>query len=149
MTATFRARVTSSMPVPRPVTAAGGRPVSAAMSAAAGVVLPMPISPVTRQRAPSSTSIAATSAPVSRAVAVCSIVMAGPPVRSAVPGATLRSSSPGWSSSGVATPTSTTSTRAPCWRASTLIAAPPAQKLATICAVTSCGHGVTPRATTP
>ena len=61
------------------------------MSAAAGVVLPMPISPVTRQRAPSSTSIAATSAPVSRAVAVCSIVMAGPPARSAVPRATFRS----------------------------------------------------------
>src|SRR5581483_2325937 len=38
---------------------------------------------------------------------------------------------------------------APVWRARTLMAAPPAQKLATICAVTSCGHGVTPSATTP
>ena len=34
---------------------------------------------------------------------------------------------------------------APVWRASTLMAAPPARKLATIWAVTSCGHGVTPR----
>ena len=48
-----------------------------------------------------------------------------------------------------ATPTSTTRTAAPTWRASTLIAAPPAAKLATICAVTSWGHGVTPDATTP
>ena len=149
MTATLRASVTSSMPVPRPVTAAGARPVSAAIRAAAGVVLPMPISPVTRQRAPSATSIAATSAPASSAAAAWSTVMAGPSVRSAVPAATLRSSSPGCSSRAAATPTSTTSTRAPCCRASTLMAAPPAQKLATICAVTSWGHGVTPWATTP
>ena len=56
---------------------------------------------------------------------------------------------PGAASSSVATPTSTTITRAPVWRASTLIAAPPARKFWTIWAVTSCGHGVTPSASTP
>ena len=50
---------------------------------------------------------------------------------------------------GWATPTSTTTTDAPTWRASTLMAAPPAQKLATIWAVTSDGQGVTPASTTP
>ena len=38
-------RPSSSSPVPRPVTSAGGRPVSAATSALAAVVFPMPISP--------------------------------------------------------------------------------------------------------
>ncbi len=55
-----------------------------------------------------------------------------------VPGATLRATNPA-PSTGVATPTSTTTTRAFAARASTLIAAPPCRKLATICGVTAAG----------
>ena len=66
-----------------------------------------------------------------------------------MPGRTLRSISPGAGSSGPATPTSTTTTSAPTSAANAFTTAPPARKLATICAVTSCGHGVTPWACTP
>jgi NaMN:DMB phosphoribosyltransferase len=38
-----------------------------------------------------------------------------------------------------AIPKSATTTRAPAWRASTLMAAPPRRKFSTICAVTTCG----------
>src|ERR1044072_8694858 len=79
--------------------------------------------------------------------------MAGSSARLAVPGPSGRLRNPGAPSqtagSGVATPTSTTITDAPAARARTLIAAPPPTKLATIWAVTSCGQGVTPSATTP
>ena len=79
--------------------------------------------------------------------------MAGATARLAVPAATLRGHRPEAASQpdgrGVATPTSTTTTVAPAWRASTLMAAPPVTKLATIWAVTSWGHDVTPSATTP
>src|SRR6201987_270809 len=75
--------------------------------------------------------------------------LAGPWVKSAVPGAILRGSSPGTASRSAATPTSTTVTSAPAWAANALTTAPPARKLATIWAVTSCGHGVTPWACTP
>ena len=50
---------------------------------------------------------------------------------------------------GVATPTSITVTDAPTWRANAFTTAPPARKFATIWAVTSCGHGLTPWACTP
>src|SRR5262249_59355407 len=80
----------------------------------------------------------------------CGGVIAGWTAMLPVPGRTLRRTRPGVSvPMGVATPTSTTMTSAPVCRARTLIAAPPAQKLATICAVTSCGQAVTPSATTP
>ena len=49
-TATLWARPASSMPVPRPVTSAGSRPVKALTSAAEAVVLAMPMSPVTSSR---------------------------------------------------------------------------------------------------
>ena len=121
------------------------------MSAAAGVVLPMPISPVTRQRRTACHQLAGDlGADVERGLGLRRIVIAGRDGQvgrarcrpCAAAGRAARRATP-------ATPTSTTSTRAPIWRASTLMAAPPAQKLATICAVTSCGHGVTPSATTP
>ena len=137
------------MPVPRPVTRAGGVPVNQAIRAADAVVLPIPMSPVTSRSAPSSISVFATSAPTSSAALASLTDIAGPWAKSSVPGRTLRSSNTGFDVSGEATPTSITTRRAPCWRARTLIAAPPAQKFATICAVTSCGHGVTPERTTP
>src|ERR1700749_5028756 len=75
--------------------------------------------------------------------------MAGPSVKCPGAGAVLRGSSPGTASRSAATPTSTTVTSAPAWAANALTTAPPARKLATIWAVTSCGHGVTPWACTP
>ena len=75
----LRASVASSMPVPRPVAAAGSAPVKAQISAAAAVVLAMPMSPVSRQRCP-----AATSSPRGRDAdldarrVACSRVSAGP-----------------------------------------------------------------------
>ncbi len=67
----------SSMPVPRPVTSATGRPVSTAAMAVLGVVLPMPISPVPN-RSTSGASMLATSIPASTAMTACVRVMAGP-----------------------------------------------------------------------
>jgi hypothetical protein len=119
------------------------------MTAADAVVLPMPMSPVTRQRAPPATASAATAAPTSRAWRASSTDIAGPHRRLAVPGRTLRWSNPGAGGRSEATPTSTTTTSAPAWRASTFTAAPPAQKAATIWAVTSWGQGVTPSTSTP
>ena len=68
---------------------------------------------------------------------------------SAVPGRTLRGSSPGAGGISAATPTSTTHTSAPACAAIAFTTAPPARKFATICTVTSCGQGVTPWACTP
>ena len=68
---------------------------------------------------------------------------------SAVPRRTLRGSSPGAAGRSAATPTSTTQTSAPAWAAIALTTAVDARKFATIWAVTSCGHGVTPWACTP
>ncbi len=67
----------------------------------------------------------------------------------AVPGRTVACTTPGIADVSPATPTSTTTRRIPCNRANWLIAAPPAEKLATICKVTSEGHAETPSATTP
>src|SRR5581483_10501861 len=50
---------------------------------------------------------------------------------------------------GAPTPASTTTSRTPACRASTLTAAPPERKLASICTVTSCGYALTPSAATP
>src|SRR6266851_384007 len=148
-TLTFLAHIASSMPVPRPVTSSGSAPVNTATSAADAVVLAMPMSPVSRQRLPAATRSRAISMPTSTALAASSRLMAGPVVMSAVPARTLRDSSPGPGGRSVATPTSTTQTPAPVCAAMALTTAPEAMKFATICAVTSCGQGVTPWAWTP
>jgi hypothetical protein len=75
--------------------------------------------------------------------------MAAPRLRSFVPGLTFAPRKEGCRSSSVATPTSSTLTRAPTVLAMALTAAPPAQKFRTIAAVTSRGHGETPRPRTP
>ncbi len=137
------------MPVPRPVTSSGSAPVNTAIRAADAVVFAMPMSPVSRQELPAATRSRAVSMPTSTARRASSRVMAGPAVMSAVPGLILRGSSPGAAGRSAATPTSTTQTSAPACAAIALTTAPEARKLATICAVTSCGHGVTPWACTP
>jgi hypothetical protein len=65
--------------------------------------------------------------------------MAGSVEQSAVPWPTLRICSPGRGAKSCATPQSTTVMPMPCWRASTVTAAPPARKFSTICQVTSLG----------
>src|SRR5207249_2362184 len=66
-----------------------------------------------------------------------------------VPRASAQSIRPADRGNGPATPKSATTTRAPACRASTLMAAPPARKFSTICAVTIWGYALTPSATTP
>ena len=137
------------MPVPRPVIAPAGRPVRWAIRHADAVVLPMPMSPVAMTSYPARARSSATRIPVPTAAAASARVIAGPVERSAVPGRTLRAHTTRSSLTSVATPMSTTTTSAAASRASTLTAAPPARKFSTIAVVTSCGHGVTPLATTP
>ena len=88
--------------------------------------------------------------PTSTARRACSRVIAGPAVMSAVPSATRRGEQPGLRVERRARPRRRPrTTSAPTWRANAFTTAPPARKFATICAVTSCGHGVTPWACTP
>ena len=120
----------SSMPVPRPVTSAGSWPVSAAMRAADAVVLAMPMSPVTSRSAPARHQRQRPRAmPASMAASACVPAHRRPLVMSAVPWATLCRNRPGASGRSVATPTSTTVTLAPIWRARALTTAPPASEV--------------------
>ena len=90
--------------------------------------------------------------PTAIASSASSRVSAGPVVMSRVPRRTFIATSPSAApppafashSGAEATPTSTTVTEAPICRANALTTAPPATMFATIWAVTSCGHGVTP-----
>src|SRR5256886_1501314 len=109
----------------------------------------MPMSPATTIFAPASISAGAVTIPASTAASASSRVNAGPVEMSPVPRRTLAETRPGTGDSGTATDTSTTVTVAPACRANALITAPPVTKLATICAVTSCGHGVTRWVCTP
>ena len=142
MTWVLRRRPSSSRPVPRPTTSAGGSASRAAHMALAAVVLPMPISPMPSNVTPFATNSVATRMPMLTAAAICARVMAGPSARFAVPAASRSrrmTAAPGVSGSGDFTPMSTTITSAPTWRASTLMAAPPAAKLSSIWPVTSAG----------
>ena len=153
MTALLRASVASSIPVPRPVTSVGGatrctprsgrRPAWCCRS---------PCRRSTSRRAPpGDRPCGATSTPTSRAAPASA--RRHRRLDGQVAGARARRcGAPGHPSRwGWAWPRRRRRRRprAPTWRARTLMAAPPAQKLATICAVTSWGHGVTPSATTP
>ena len=73
------------MPVPRPVTRAAGWPVSAAMTAEAAVVLPMPTSPVAMMSRPFASSSSTSAMPISMARTASSRVIAGPWAMLAVP----------------------------------------------------------------
>ena len=150
MTAFLRSSMASSMPVPRPVTSAAIDPNEPRSAPRPRWCCRSPC-----RRSPAGAHRRRSTARPRPArhrerPGPPSVVMAGSTARFRVPGATLRRTSASESvGMGVATPTSTTTTSAPTCRARTLMAAPPAQKFATICAVTSWGHGVTPSATTP
>ena len=96
----------------------------------------MPISPSISTLPGSSRTSAM---PLATACSHCDWLMAGPADASAVPGAILRITSPARGAKSWRTPQSTTVRASPCWRASTLTAAPPARKFSTICQVTSLG----------
>ena len=119
--ATLRARPASSTPVPRPVLASADRPSRMAVTAAAAVVLPMPISPrISRSvSSPATASRPAWTQARNRAGS-----SAGSRARSPV---------------GSPTPTSTTSRVAPTCPASTLAVATPSRRALTMAAVTSAG----------
>ncbi len=100
------------------------------MRQAAGVVFPMPMSPVTRRSTPPlSTSSSATPAPAITARAASSRLIAGPRLRSSVPRRTFAARSRGCLSNSPTTPTSRTLTLAPTVFAMAFTAAPPVQKL--------------------
>ena len=103
----LRASPSSSTPVPRPTQSSADPPNRAAAIAAAAVVLPMPISPVIKISAFSSTA----SHPVCRAAINSASLIAGPAVKSAV---------------GVSKSSAITSNFAPKHLDNWLIAAPPA-----------------------
>ncbi|CAB4674126.1 unannotated protein [freshwater metagenome] len=125
----LRIHVASSIPVPSPVTFAASRLVSNPMRVAAGVVLPIPISPGMRRSAPPSISSSAIARPRSKAFWASSKVSASSRsieplarrMRRAVTAGALASRYVGSQS----TLTSTTRTVAPTCRANTLTAAPP------------------------
>ena len=87
--------------------------------------------------------------PVSIAATHSASDIAGSCSASAVPQPILREIRPGRGANSCLTPASTTDSASPCWRASTLTAAPPARKFSTICQVTSLGKAETPRAARP
>ena len=143
--AVLRAQPASSMPVPRPTTATGSVSVSAAIKVVAAVVFPMPMSPAISRSAPASTSSSAIRRPASTAAlrlvgrqrVLDGDVAAGPShlVRADRRRRAARRRRPRCRPRALS--------RRPD-SASTLIAAPPASKLATICAVTSAGYAETP-----
>jgi len=110
---TLRRKPESSTPVPRPVACSGLSPVKAQVSALAAVVLPIPISPRASSVTPESASSWARRVPTSSASSATSRRIAGPWVKSSVPGPMLWTRTPASPFTGKRTPMSTTSTRAP------------------------------------
>ena len=111
----------------------------AAIKVVAGVVFPIPISPAMSRSAPESTSSSAIRRPASIAAETSSPVSASSTAMLPLPRRTLCTPMDCDNGSSASTAMSATRTVAPAVSASTLIAAPPASKLATICAVTSAG----------
>ena len=149
MAAVLRAHPASSTPVPRPTTATGSDAVSAAINVVAAVVFPIPMSPAINRSAPASISSSAIARPAATAATASSALSASSTAMLPLPRRTLWAPIAFDHGSSESTATSTTRTDAPATSASALIAAPPASKLATICAVTSGGKAETPAAVTP
>ena len=148
ITAIFRSSPSSDRPAPRPVTSSTRRPSSTAVTAAAVVVLPMPISPAANRRYPLPLSSSASVMPVTTAATASSRVMAGPLAMLLVPRVTWRRSRPP-SSTGWAIPMSTGNTCAPAVQAMRQTQASPQAMEAATEAVTSGPVWVTPSSVTP
>ena len=93
-TAIFRSKAWSVTPAPRPVAASGACPVNTDVTAAADVVLPMPISPAATISYPSENRSIAVCMPARMPRAACSLVMAGPSAILRAPSATRRGMTP-------------------------------------------------------
>ncbi len=146
-TATLWACPVSSTPVPVPVTRCAGRPRDAPTSAAATVLLPMPMSPGISRSAPASTSSSATARPTEKACSASPGVRASSTSIAPEPRRTLRATtSRATSSSSASTAMSSTRTRAPTSRARTVTPLVPAWNTRTIAAVSSLGYADTPGA---
>ena len=91
----FRASPSSERPAPRPVIPSTGWPSSTAATALDVVVLPMPISPVASRPTPAFFCSCTSRMPLPMASTACSRLIAGPRVKSAVPGAMRQSRTPG------------------------------------------------------
>ena len=129
----------SSIPEPRPTTATGSLPVSAAISTDAGVLLATPRSPGISRSAPPSTSASAIRTPAATAARASASVSASSRSIEPEPRRTLNSPIERIAEASVSTAMSTTRTLAPAAAARTLIAAAPVSMLPTSCAVTSAG----------
>ena len=113
------------------------------------VVLPMPISPPINTSAWRSAARCAARSPAASAACNWASVMAGWRARFPVPGAMCSSITPSSMGSGLTVPRLITSRAAPSCFAMTLMAAPPATKLAIICPVTAWGKAEMPSSQTP
>ena len=127
------------MPDPRPTTATGSLPVSAATSTDAGVLLPIPRSPGMSRSAPPSTSASAIVIPARTAALTSASLSASSTSMEPELRRTLNSPIERVAGASESTAMSTTRTLAPAAAASTLIAAPPVSIVPSSCAVTSAG----------
>ena len=140
--AVLRAQPASSMPVPRPTTATGSVSVSAATSAVAGGgVSDAHVAGDQQVGAGVDLLVGDPAAGLDRGDASRRPVSASSTAMLPLPRRTLCAPIAADSGSSTSTAMSATRTVAPARSASTLIAAPPASMLATICAVTSGGIG--------
>lgn len=142
------------MPVPRPTISPAATPSAAATSAVAGVVLPMPMSPLMSNCAPAAISSRATAAPAASAARVCSGVSASSRWIAPLPRRTLCSISAARVDSArsvksSSTPRSSTRTLTPWAPASALTPACPARNVRTIAPVIAGGNAETPCWATP
>ena len=147
MAEVLRIHPSSSIPVPRPTSSTGSRPVTRQASTVAGVVLPIPRSPAMSRSAPASISSSAIRRPAATAARTSSSLSASS--RSIAPEdrRILWSSSPPGTSADIAR--SATRTPAPACLARTDTAAPPVTMLPAICSVTACGYAETPCSAIP
>jgi hypothetical protein len=139
----------SSRPVPRPTHASIGTSSRRLIRHAADDVFAIPISPKPITFVPSAACWRTRAAPAASAAFASSSVIAGSSAKLRVPRAIGSDTSRSDAGSGDATPASTISSTLCATPANALIAAPPARKFATICAVTDCGYGLTPSAAIP
>ena len=87
ITSILRRSPASESPAPRPVISATGRPSNTDATAEEVVVFPMPISPVASSCTPARFCARTNARPAAMACTACARVMAGPAVKSQVPGA--------------------------------------------------------------
>ena len=147
MASSLRASPASERPAPRPVMTSTGWPSRTAATALDVVVLPMPISPVASSWHPCAFCARTSSMPAAMASTAWVRVMAGPWVKSAVPAAMRRGTTPGTGAPAMPISTGTTSQRAVFAIWQTLVRR--AARFSATARVTLWSVWLTPWATTP